>query len=279
LTLRFFNEQIHKAWLDLYKHDPARLSPGIDVILDLQDQNEAEEEAADGSDIPPSSQARVTNGRKKSRWAATGAGGVRGLDITYALFDTHIQKSISVLREAGNSLKCGICRQGLGVDQTVVCPHAFCEHTSHLVCLASVFLGQEPDQHSSALLPTKGYCPSCRGESKWGDLAKELSLRSRSLPKRGKTGETRSSSVSRAGSLDGRDDDEGEISLYDLADIPEGKEAEAAAEAQARILEDDWSESELEDFIGKHVSHANNHGPKSERSGHFLSVVEEESDG
>ena len=90
-------------------------------------------------------------------------------------------------------MKCMVCNLELhhSHGSTVVCPHAFCEHISHVTCLADFFLWQEAankdnrhDRHAlefigTQVLPVDGWCPSCGEYTQWIDIVKPLTYRLR----------------------------------------------------------------------------------------------------
>lgn len=238
----------------MFRKDRSVLPPGIQVIFDGR-QSEGGEMGQDGEEASSSLQtpAAAAPKRKRAKYAATGTGGVQGLDISYSPLHLHLQKSETILEEAGNSLACGICSDVLSSNEAVVCSHAFCDHTAHLTCLSSKFLDdEEKGKRGSNILPVQGTCPGCHGQLNWGDLVRELSLRTRAKPKekRGRK-ETVPKHVAHAaspadGSESSNDEDEAEISALDIADIPEGKEAEAE-EASRMLLDEAWHLGSLDD--------------------------------
>ncbi|KAA8905353.1 structure-specific endonuclease subunit slx1 [Sphaerosporella brunnea] len=225
LTLRFFNEQARAHW----EHMKKPLPKGIRVVFDPRREEEV--------------RGRV------SKFAATGVGGVQGLDITFQPLELHHKKAAAILEAAGKEATCGICHGSLDHNEALVCEHTFCEHTAHLRCLSANFLGDEDE--ARLVLPVKGKCPECRKESYWGDLVRELSLRTRTKPQEAaKKAAAAAKRKAAKGALavdededESEDEAEVEVSCIDVADIPEGKEAEAA---EASMMLDGFSDGELE---------------------------------
>jgi hypothetical protein len=232
----------------MYSRDKKALPPGIKMVYDPRESESGERQGDDGR-TPPNSQqpAPKTKGRI-SKFAATGTGGVQGLDIASLPVELQYRKAVAVLEAAGEDATCGICHGALEANEALVCSHALCSHTAHLTCLSSRFLDEEG---GAEVLPIKGVCPGCNKENYWGNLVRELSLRTRARPKETKKKIT--AAVKRKTTKKGvdeeesessdDDDDEAEVSCMDLADIPEGKEAEAAEASMMMLggLSDDES--------------------------------------
>lgn len=212
LSIRFFAQN---AWKEWEKHGRTLLFNGgkplrssISILLDLrlQEPDELENESVEGQKVP----AR----RKGGQHAQNGIGGVQGLDITYGKCTLYaiqafsltmptdniqpcVQKSKELLSESSQDgfLKCMLCSLELSPphDTTVVCPHSFCEHVSHITCLSSKFLRQEarkpsdveglgshfPAPMETQILPVEGCCPGCGRLTQWIDIVKPLTYRLR----------------------------------------------------------------------------------------------------
>ena len=238
------------------KKDRTAIPPGISVVRDLRRSEDPAPEELD-EDGEPSAAKRG----RKSKLAATGEGGLQGLDITFLPLETHYHKAKAVLDAAGDGLSCDICLGPLAGNEALVCRHAFCEHTSHITCLSSKFLEEEGGDR---ILPVEGSCPGCKQKSRWGDLARELSLRTRTKPKE-KTAKKKPTAVKKTtkkkradtvveveeeeeeDSDDGDDENEAEVSCIDVADIPEGMEAEAM---EASMMMDELSDTEYDAVNG-----------------------------
>jgi len=64
-------------------------------------------------------------------------------------------------------ISCYMCKEAIEEEaQCVWCPLRQCTMASHMRCLALSFLKDEP----SALLPTRGPCPSCASTLKWAEV-------------------------------------------------------------------------------------------------------------
>jgi len=262
------------------RKDRTAIPPALRVVRDLRVSNSpppAQELAEDGEP------AALVKRARKSKLAATGEGGLLGLDITFSPLETHYQKAKAVLGAAGEDLSCDICLGPLAENETVVCSHAFCEQVSHITCLSSIFLAEE-GMHGS-ILPVEGSCPGCKKKTRWGDLARELSLRTRTKPEE-KKAKKKATTVKKPSKKkktrvaleedkdeDGEDDegedsdedeneDEAEMVCVDLADVPEGMEAEAM---EASMMMDELSDTEY-DAVNGFLRSVDFHNPIAEES-------------
>jgi len=214
LSVRFFVEDLYAGW---EAHCSTECGPlkAVEVELDLRGS-----ERSKSSSPPPG----YRTGGKTKQFPPTGEGGLQGLDITNPNLDRHMQKARDLLRDG--DIKCGICAGVFahgGEAPAVVCPHAFCNHVAHLKCLSQVFL-QTDDKDE--VLPTEGVCPECKKPTKWVDLVKELSSRTRRKPERpGKKGVSPVAMVSGEDEEDGEEEEaemelmpsDDELGLYDIA--------------------------------------------------------------
>lgn len=250
------------------------IPPALHIVRDLRKSDSPPPPSQelldeDGEPLPPPPKKRG----RKPKLAASGDGGLQGLDITFLPLETHYQKAMAVLDAAGEELSCDICFGLLAGNDAVVCNHAFCEHAAHITCLSSQFLKEEGI--GGSILPVDGSCPGCKQKTRWGDLARELSLRTRTKPKEKKVEvkevkekkvkEKKPAAVKKttrkekAGAVveeeeeeeedsdDEEDENEAEMSCIDVGDIPEGMEAEAM---EASMMLDGLSDSEYDAVEG-----------------------------
>lgn len=236
--MHFFASDAYHAWNLWCQRESATLRNSIKIIFDPrlredEDETEAGGEGEDDEDgLPPSNQLVTVKKKRKTKYGPNGEGGVQGLDITNDSLGRHLQKSRDILHP-DSDLACDVCHDLLKGDHsfTLVCPHAFCEHVAHVTCLARIFLQQESSNSKAtmAVLPTHGECPRCKNMTTWVDLVKELSVRTRSKPKKpaGKRGKAKKG-VEEEEEEEESEDDEAGITAADLAEMSEGREGEQA---------------------------------------------------
>ena len=169
LDVRFFCEEIWQQWKRDTQNLDKDIRSDISIVLDLKQINGVAE--VDESNLS-------TYEKGKRRRDAIGKGGVNGIDISFASFGSHLEKSRFLLRDDQRA-RCAVCSEQIAHPghTSVVCPHGKCTAASHLTCLARRFLSDEKSYNS--LLPTSGNCPQCNISTRWIDLIKEMNLRAR----------------------------------------------------------------------------------------------------
>ncbi|KAF8468143.1 hypothetical protein BDZ91DRAFT_792991 [Kalaharituber pfeilii] len=183
LHVRFFNADVWEKWEECTKRLKAfRGRPlGSSILIEL-------------SISPDKSYKR----KRSTQLKQPSSHAVTELDVTYEHLQPQLQKTKELLSAATEEepLQCLLCASDLRppYDTVVVCPHACCEHISHVTCLGTEFLRQEPpamlkspkksprkSNNSSPktiqLLPIQGICPGCNKSAKWIDYVKPLTYR------------------------------------------------------------------------------------------------------
>ncbi|KAL8950041.1 MAG: hypothetical protein Q9222_003901 [Ikaeria aurantiellina] len=165
--------ETYKSWLVHSSRDPGELPEHINVILDIK--------PPDQSVTTPQALVREELGRKRKSKSSS-FGSVEDIDVTYRGLKPHLDKAVAI--QANQTTKnCAVCKEMLisHGSMVLICPEEDCCATSHLVCLAQWFLGNQRLE----VLPISGHCPNCNSDVHWVDLVKELSVRTRggiSLP-------------------------------------------------------------------------------------------------
>ncbi|KAG0646428.1 Structure-specific endonuclease subunit slx1 [Hyphodiscus hymeniophilus] len=160
LDVRFFNEDVHKAWLKWTKAVSEPIADSVPIITDFPS---AEPRGPERGGSPKSKRSKTEHG-------------ISMLDVDYTKDKDYVKKGKEVVdfeREGA----CTICQRELEHDAGIytICPSPGCEAVTHMTCLSTSFLKNDPD----SLIPINGTCPTCRTELRWIDVVKELSLRMR----------------------------------------------------------------------------------------------------
>ena len=158
--MRFFNEDVHKAWLRWTKAVTESIRDSIPIITDFLPVEHVPENQGD---IPRSERLSTDHGIAK-------------IAVDYAQEKDYVKKAKEIVgfeREGA----CSVCENELEHDAGIytICPNPGCEAVTHMTCLSKHFLKDD----SESLIPIDGCCPSCKTELRWVDVMKELSLRMR----------------------------------------------------------------------------------------------------
>ncbi|UKZ72641.1 hypothetical protein TrVFT333_000274 [Trichoderma virens FT-333] len=109
--------------------------------------------------------------------SSTTSWGIHSLALDYSPMKEYIEKAHNVVsfEKQGN---CIHCSKEMQPDQGLyaMCPNDGCEAMGHVDCWSKHALA---DDEPGAIIPTSCKCPACSGEIRWGDMMKELSLRTR----------------------------------------------------------------------------------------------------
>lgn len=159
--MRFFNEDVHKAWLKWAKAVTEPVRDSIPIITDFPPADPIPENRTDGR---PNAKRRKTDH------------GIAKLDVDYAKEKECVKKAKEVI-DFEREGSCSVCHNDLEHEAGIytICPNPGCEDVTHMTCLSKHFLKDEPD----SIIPINGTCPSCKTELRWVDVVKELSLRMR----------------------------------------------------------------------------------------------------
>ncbi|QYS94999.1 Structure-specific endonuclease subunit SLX1 [Trichoderma simmonsii] len=150
LNVHFFSQDAHKVWKDWSKTRETPVTAGPKILTDFG---------------PSAGDASTTS------W------GIHALALDYSPMKDYIEKAHNVTSFERQG-QCIHCRKEMQPEQGLyaMCPNDGCEAMGHIDCWSKHALaGDEP----GAIIPTSCKCPACSGEIRWGDMMKELSLRTR----------------------------------------------------------------------------------------------------
>lgn len=104
--------------------------------------------------------------------------GIHALPTDYSPMKEYVEKAHNVVSFERQG-QCVHCREDMEPSQGLyaMCPNDGCEAMGHLDCWSRHALAADDD--ATAVIPNRCTCPSCSGEIRWADMAKELSLRTR----------------------------------------------------------------------------------------------------
>ncbi|KAL3423105.1 GIY-YIG catalytic domain-containing protein [Phlyctema vagabunda] len=163
LEVRFFSEDVHKAWSRWMRDCPDVLPDSTAIITDFPSK----------APTPIEEPMSPTSKKRKLDY------GIEALPIDYKNHKSHVEKA-KVAIEFEQEGSCAICAATLEHDEGIytICPNMDCNAVTHLTCLGQHFLFND-DDGGEALVPQSGRCPKCNTQQQWIDIVKELSLRTR----------------------------------------------------------------------------------------------------
>ena len=103
--------------------------------------------------------------------------GIHTMPLDYAPMKDYVEKAHNVVsfEQEGNCIHCNEeLESAKGLHP--ICPNDGCEAMGHLTCWSKK---ARLSWDKEGILPNLCHCPSCGGEIRWGDMMKELSLRTR----------------------------------------------------------------------------------------------------
>ncbi|KAL6879208.1 hypothetical protein J3F83DRAFT_725453 [Trichoderma novae-zelandiae] len=150
LNIHFLSRDAHAAWERWTETSEMPVPPSLKILTDFGPS------AGDPS---------------------TTSWGIHSLALDYTPMKEYIEKAHNVVsfEREGRCLHCNAemqPNQGL----YAMCPNEGCEAMGHVDCWSKHALASDDP---GVVLPNRCTCPSCGGEVRWGDMMKELSLRTR----------------------------------------------------------------------------------------------------
>ncbi|KAL2130054.1 hypothetical protein VTI74DRAFT_6948 [Chaetomium olivicolor] len=116
-------------------------------------------------------------GEKDEEGEGADAWGIHALPLDYEPIKNYVAKGQEIF-EFERQGRCVVCGEEMptGKGLHALCTNEGCDGAGHLSCWSRQFLkGGE----SERILPVEGRCPKCNGEVHWGEMMKELTLRTR----------------------------------------------------------------------------------------------------
>ncbi|KAL4886272.1 hypothetical protein BJY04DRAFT_205015 [Aspergillus karnatakaensis] len=155
LTLRFFSPDVLQAWKLWCDRVDGIIPDHFKVIPD-----------GDCTDFGIDPEQRHLKARN-----------IQSIETNYAPLKNYLEKAMFLLDDIRN-LRCKICEAPFDEDNSiVVCHHASCNCSTHLLCLSTRFM--EATQDRDGFIPLSGQCPACTQTVQWPLMMRELSIRTR----------------------------------------------------------------------------------------------------
>lgn len=189
LKLHFFDEEVYGKWgAHCVTADVGPLRRTLEVVTDfkptavedLMTKTKPDSIFEDGlSDSDDDDAAEVDAGQDEQ--SAGPSWGIHALPLDHSALAPYLEKGqdITTFEREG---ACVICREQLDHDGGLyaICPSVGCEGVGHLDCWSRHLLREQgEDGDDTVVLPTEGGCPECGVAVRWGDMMKELTLRTR----------------------------------------------------------------------------------------------------
>lgn len=148
LNLHFFAKEAHTTWINWIRSSDNPERPRLKILADY------------GED-------------KTEPW------GIHALALDYAPMKEYVEKSHNVV-DFERQGDCIHCKKEMttGGGLYPMCPNEECEAMGHLTCWGDYALSVE-EAIPGTVVPNNCSCPSCGGPIRWGDMMKELTLRTR----------------------------------------------------------------------------------------------------
>ncbi|KAG8158990.1 hypothetical protein KVR01_011433 [Diaporthe batatas] len=184
LTLRLFDREVYVRWARYLASDGVEpLRATLEVVTDFKPAAVLEAEAKRKEAGQRRGLVDGSNGDGEVEGDEEGpegpAWGIHALPLDYTPLAPYLDKGqdVTTFEREGD---CVVCLQHLehGKGLFAICPNAECEGMGHVDCWSRHLLHQHGEQ-DGAVLPVDGPCPKCSSPVKWGDMMRELTLRTR----------------------------------------------------------------------------------------------------
>lgn len=187
LTLHFFDKDVYLKWGKYCnKPDLEPLRRTLHIVTDFEPTAAEAMAAGTGAklleDSGSSEDSESEAGEEDSVENSAGPKwGIHALPLDHYPLATYLEKGQNITNFEQEGM-CVVCHQHLdhGKGLYAICSNGACQGVGHLACWGRHLLEQSGERDTDAvLLPTEGRCPKCSGTVRWGDMMKELTLRTR----------------------------------------------------------------------------------------------------
>ncbi|RHZ75883.1 hypothetical protein Glove_208g129 [Diversispora epigaea] len=155
----------------------------LHIMISLDEFNKISKKSSPISNLPKNF--RITQGSFDTYLSETGNmysfADINGIpkDLRYA---SQFNKFEKIKQKNPKCNLCGGIIDIMNHETYLTCLSTSCMYTSHILCLANLFLAQEKSEknhlsNDEPLLPISGRCPDCEQTLRWGDLIDTMHLR------------------------------------------------------------------------------------------------------
>ncbi len=168
LNVHFFAREARTAWDRWLSSMGKTPREGLEIKEDFEPLN-----STSGSG-PSADVAELTTIPERKTW------GIHALSLDYGSIREYVERAHNAVSSVGEE-SCMHCNEGLEAGKGLysVCPNEGCEAVGHLKCWSMRAVGNHSNRSDGGLIPLHCTCPSCGGRIRWGDMMKELTLRTR----------------------------------------------------------------------------------------------------
>lgn len=185
LRVHFFDRGVWSAWERWCEATAEGLRDGLGVVTDFGERGvrgsgggggEGEEgrvtvEGKEQGERTEGGERVVVDEDQAPRW------GIHALPLDYEPMKEYVAKGQEIF-EFERQGRCVVCDEDMasGEGLHALCTNGGCDGVGHLSCWSRHLLG---DGDADSILPLQGACPKCKGEVHWGEMMKELTLRTK----------------------------------------------------------------------------------------------------
>ncbi|KAK4446616.1 hypothetical protein QBC34DRAFT_411065 [Podospora aff. communis PSN243] len=178
LRLHFFAPEVHATWKKWCSTASEPLRESLVVVTDFGQATVTKPKKA--APKPPTEDTEGETTGDSAMEDAEPPWGIHALPLDYEPIKEYVVKSQNIFEfeQEGN---CVVCREAIvsGEGLHAICTNDGCVGVGHLSCWSRHFLPGADTEGDGNILPIQGQCPKCKGDVQWGDMMKELTLRTR----------------------------------------------------------------------------------------------------